>query len=397
MELFERLAYYAQAAILSVFLRDHLHFSLADAGKLQSLFGGLIYSLPILGGTLADKFGFRKAFSFAFGTLAVGYFLIGSTGMALFAPFYEHIPVFWALVVILIFTAFGGSFIKPSVLGTVAAASTEENKSLGYAIYYWLVNIGAAIGPGLAYLVRNQCGIEFVYIVSAVSCLLMFGVSMLFYKNIAADSALPVESLWTKLKNLGTVLKNVRFMMFLLIFSLFWIMFWQEFIIVPFYIRDFISHDAPFEIIASAGAWGIILFQLIVNRLTRKLPADQAIVAGFAIASLSWLVVALHPTIATIIATIVVFSIGEMTQAPRYYEYISNLAPAGQQGMYQGCGFLPIALAYAMGGILGTWMYERVAIEANSPGSIWFILFGAGVLATVLMALYNAYAKRHPV
>ncbi|MFZ1978915.1 MAG: MFS transporter, partial [Bacteroidota bacterium] len=385
MELFERLAYYGQAAIFSVFLRDHLHLSLADAGKLQSLFGGLIYSLPILGGTLADKFGFRRAFSTAFAILAAGYLLIGSTGMELFAPLYAHLPVFWALVVILIFTAFGGSFIKPSVLGTVAVASVSENKSLGYAIYYWLVNIGAAIGPALAYLVRNEFGIEFVYLISSVSCLLMFIVNALFYKNIAADSAVPVESLGTKLKNLLIVLRNARFMAFLLIFSLFWIMFWQEFIIVPFYVRDFISRDAPFEIIASAGAWGIIAFQLFVNRLTRNLPADRAIAAGFAVSSLSWLVVALHPAISTIIATIVVFSIGEMTQAPRYYEYISNLAPPGQQGLYQGYGFLPIALAYALGGILGTWMYDRVAVQAHSPGSIWFVLFGVGILATLLM------------
>jgi POT family proton-dependent oligopeptide transporter len=397
MELFERLAYYSQAAIFSVFLRDHLHLSLADAGKLQSLFGGLIYSLPILGGTLADKFGFRRAFSTAFGILAAGYLLIGSTGMDLFAPLYAHISIFWTLVIILIFTAFGGSFIKPSVLGTVAVASTGENKSLGYAVYYWLVNIGAAIGPALAYLVRNEFGIEFVYLISSVSCLLMFIVNAFFYKNIAPDSAMPVESLGTKLKNLVVVLRNTRFMVFLLIFSLFWIMFWQEFIIVPFYVRDFISRDAPFEIIASAGAWGIIVFQLFVNRLTRNLPADRAIVAGFAVASLSWLVVALHPAISTMIATIVVFSIGEMTQAPRYYEYISNLAPPGQQGLYQGYGFLPIALAYALGGILGTWMYDRVAVQAHSPGSIWFVLFGVGVLATVLMMLYNIFSKKKAV
>jgi len=132
MELFERLAYYGQNAIFSIFLRDHLHLSITDAGKLQSIFGGLIYALPILGGTLADKFGFRRAFSVAFGILAIGYFLIGSTGMSAFASVYAGLPVFWVLVVILIFTAFGGSFIKPSVLGTVAISSKEDTKSLGY-------------------------------------------------------------------------------------------------------------------------------------------------------------------------------------------------------------------------------------------------------------------------
>ena len=81
MELFERLAYYGQATILSVFLRDHLRFSEVEAGQLSSIFGGLIYFLPIFAGALADKFGFKRAFSFAFFVLAAGYFIIGSTVM----------------------------------------------------------------------------------------------------------------------------------------------------------------------------------------------------------------------------------------------------------------------------------------------------------------------------
>jgi len=389
MELFERLAYYGQNAILSIFIRDHLNLSISEAGKLQSLFGGLIYLLPILGGTLADKFGFRKAFSIAFSILTFGYFMIGTTGMSGFHEFYSGFPLFWLLAVFLIITAFGGSFIKPSVLGTIAITTKPQTKSFGYAIYYWLVNIGAAMGPAIAFLVRNKYGIEFVYLVSSISCLLMLAVNMLFYKEVKISADLPVESLMTKVKNLFVVLTNVRFMIFLLIFSLFWIMFWQEFIIVPFYIRDFISRDAPFEIIASSGAWGIIALQLIVNRLTKQLSAQNAIVIGFAISSLSWLIVALHPSIPAMIATIVVFSIGEMTQAPRYYEYISNLAPHGQQGLYQGYAFLPIAIAYAVGGVLGAWMYENIAMRMNAPALIWHVLFGIGMLATASMALYN--------
>ena len=142
MELFERLAYYGQATVLSIFLRDHLHFNEFQVGELSSVFGGLIYLLPIFAGTLADKFGFRRAFSIAFFVLAIGYFLIGSTGMEFFRGIYSGLPLFWVLVLILVLTAAGGSFIKPSVLGTVAVTSKPETKSLGYAVYYWLVNVG---------------------------------------------------------------------------------------------------------------------------------------------------------------------------------------------------------------------------------------------------------------
>src|SRR3990170_1822126 len=87
MELFERLAYYGQATVLSLYLRDTLKFSEIEAGQLSSIFGGLLYLLPVFAGTLADKFGFRKAFSIAFSVLAIGYFLIGSVGMDAYAGF----------------------------------------------------------------------------------------------------------------------------------------------------------------------------------------------------------------------------------------------------------------------------------------------------------------------
>lgn len=389
MELFERLAYYGQNAVFSVYLRDHLHLSIAETGKLQSLFGGLLYALPMIGGALADALGFRRAFTIAFTLLGLGYFLLGSAGMALFQPLYSEIPIFPMLAVWIVLTAIGGSFIKPSVLGTVALTSSEEAKSLGYAIYYWLVNIGAALGPALAFAVRNTVGIEFVYLVSALSCFLMVIVNVLFYKRV--QTTIPAESITIKLKQFLAVLQNGRFVLFLVIFSLFWLVFWQEFIIVPFYVRDIISPDAPFELIASAGAWGIILFQLFVNRLTKKLTAQQAIVLGFALASCGWLLPAFIPSIPSIIAAIVVFSIGEMIQAPRYYEYIATLAPQNQLGMYQGFGFLPIAIAYAVGGVFGTWLYETMVFKMETPTSVWYVLFGIGALATVSMILYNVF------
>jgi proton-dependent oligopeptide transporter, POT family len=389
MELFERLAYYGQATVLSVFLRDHLKFTEIEVGQLSSIFGGLIYLLPIVGGTLADRFGFRKAFSAAFFILAIGYFMIGSTGMEGFDGMYSGVSKYWALVVILIFTAIGGSFIKPSVLGTVAVTSKPETKSMGYAFYYWIVNIGAALGPLIAYFVRGTIGIEYVYVVSAVSCALMFLVNYAFYKEIKAEGHEQHETLGKKLRNLVVVLANVKFMIFLLIFALYWIIFWQIFIIVPFYITDFVSKDAPFEIIQSVGAWGIIALQLVINMLTKSLPTRTAILVGFAVSSLSWLVMALHPSIPLIVAGILVFSVGEMTQAPRYYEYISTLAPKGQQGLFQGYAFLPIAIAWGVGGTFGGWLYGTYAHSEGGPRVVFLAVFAIGVLATILMAVYN--------
>lgn len=389
MELFERLAYYGQQIVFMIYMRNNLGFSESEAGQLSGIFGGLIYLLPILGGTLADKWGFRRAFSIAFSILGLGYFLIGSVGMSAFAGIYGDFSQYWLLMAFLVFTAFGGSFIKPSVLGTVAITSKEETKSLGFAIYYWLVNAGAMIGPTIAYFVRDRFGNEFVYIVSSISCFAMLAVNLILYKDVKVKANEVVESLGKKIANLFIVLANFKFMIFLLIYSLYWVIFWQEFIIVPYYITDFISKDAPYEIIQSwAGAGAIILLQIPLNRLTKNLPTSKAILYGFAFSSMIWIIIGIYPSIPTIAAGIVAFAIGEMIQAPRYYEYISDIAPAGQQGLYQGYAFLPIAIARFVGDPFGGWIYQTSKASGH-PEHVWYSMIAIGLTATFFMYLYN--------
>ncbi len=391
MELFERLAYYAQQIVFMVYMRDTLGFDEVQAGTLNGVFGGLIYLLPILCGTLADSWGFRRAFNVAFSVLALGYFLIGSVGMSAFSGLYGESMSsrYWIMMAFLILTAFGGGFIKPSVLGTVAVTSKEEVKSLGFAVYYWIVNIGAMIGPVIAYFVRDHVGHAYVYLVSSASCLAMLIVNLCLYKEVRIASAGPRESLASRLKNLGIVLANFKFMLFLLIYSLYWIIFWQEFIIVPYYVTDFIDKDYPYEIVQSvSGAGAIILLQIPLSILTKRLSTPKSIVLGFWISSLIWVIIGLYPSIPTIIAGIVAFAIGEMIQAPRYYGYISKIAPPGQQGMYQGFAFLPIAIARFAGDPAGGWLY-KTAKEQGTPEIIWYAMIATGVVAALLMWGYT--------
>jgi POT family proton-dependent oligopeptide transporter len=393
MELFERLAYYGQQIVFMVYLRNRLGFTETQAGSLSGLFGGLLYLLPILGGTLADKWGFRRAFNIAFSILGIGYFLIGSAGMTAFQGVYGDMSLYWLLTAFIVLTAFGGSFIKPSVLGTVAVTTTEKSKSLGFAIYYWLVNAGAMIGPTIAYFVRDSFGNEFVYLVSSVACFAMLIVNLLLYKEVIDESTAVTESLGKKIKNLFVVLGNFKFMIFLLIYALYWIIFWQEFIIVPYYITDYISADAPYEIVQSwAGAGAIILLQIPINRLTKSISARKSILLGFAVSSLIWVIIAISPSIPTIAAGIVAFAIGEMIQAPRYYEYISEIAPPGQQGLYQGYAFLPIAIARFVGDPFGGWIYQTSKATGNIS-MVWWSLIGIGALGTISMAIYNRVVK----
>jgi len=93
-----------------------------------------------------------------------------------------------------------------------------------------------------------------------------------------------------------------------------------------------------------ADSLTVIALQMAVSILTQKMPAFRGITLGTLISGLAWLLLVLHPSVIMAVATLIVVAIGEITQQPRYYEYISRLAPSGQQGTYMGFAFLPIGI-----------------------------------------------------
>jgi dipeptide/tripeptide permease len=156
LELFERLAFYGSKAVLAVYLANKVGLGVETAGWLVGLYSGLIFSLPVLAGVFVDRYGFKKSLIACFALFSVGYFSVGLAGMELGKGFVESIGTTTYVMAVLILTAIGGSLIKPCIVGTVAKTSREEVKSLGFSIYYTLVNLGGAIGPILALYVRHR-------------------------------------------------------------------------------------------------------------------------------------------------------------------------------------------------------------------------------------------------
>lgn len=388
-ELFERLSYYGQQAVLAIFLHEQLHFTVEETGRLQGFFGFVVWFLPIIGGTLADRFGFRRSLAAAYLILSVGYFLLGSLSAPWMAPLRDTLPLYWLVFAILMVPAIGPSIVKPVVAGTTARASKENVRSLGYSIYYTVVNIGGTLGPIMAFFVRRSIGIENVFRVSALSVFLMFFATILFYRESSHADDQRVTSVGLALQNMVLVLRNLRFMGFLLLFSGFYVVFWQEYIALPLYIRGYVNSNADVDLLLSAEALTVILLQVLVSYLTRKMPAFTVMTAGILIASLSWILLALHPSIPMAIASLVVLGIGEITQAPRYYEYISRLAPPGQQGLFMGYAFLPIAIGYFIAGPLGGWLVHYFGEVRHTPHQLWYVIAAVGFLTTLAMMAYN--------
>ncbi len=395
-ELFERLSYYGQQSVLAIFLHEQLKFSVEETGRLQGFFGFVVWFLPVIGGTLADRFGFRRSLAAAYLVLSAGYFLLGSLSAGWMAPVRNSLPLYWLVFAILMVPALGPSIVKPVVAGTTARASTENVRSLGYSIYYTVVNIGGTLGPLMAFVVRRSIGIENVFRMAALSVFLMFFSTLLFYREPARAGELQVASIGAAFRNMLLVLRNYRFLAFLLLFSGFYVVFWQEYIALPLYIRGYVDPNADVDLLASAEALTVILLQVLVSYLTRKVPAFTAMSAGILIASLSWLLLAWHPSVPMAVASLVVLAIGEITQAPRYYEYISRLAPEGQQGLYMGYAFLPIAIGYFIAGPLGGWLVHEFGEVRGAPHQMWYVVAAVGIVTTILMVAYNRIFQPRP-
>jgi len=388
-ELFERLAYYGPQAVLAIYLHEHLGLTSAQATWLIGYYGFAVWFMPIIGGALADRFGFRRTLAGAFFILAIGNFLLGSLSAEWMAPIRDVLPLFALMHILMLIPAMGPAVVKPVVVGTTARAATESVRSIGYSIYYTVVNVGAAIGPVTASLVRNAVGVEDVFRVSAAVTLAMAIVTLLFYREPVATDEPKVASIGEAFRNLVRVLGDFRFVTFLVIFSGFWVVFWQQYLSLPIYVRTYIDPNANVDALLSVEATTVILCTFAVNYFTRKVPAFLAIIVGVLISSLSWLFLTLGNGTPYIAAALIVLAIGEVVQAPRYYEYISRLAPPGQQGLFMGYSFLPIGIGYLIAGPTAGFLLHRFGEVMHQPRLIWYAVTAAGIVTTVLLILYD--------
>ena len=395
-EMFERLSYYAVFAVLARYLHEGLHFDVERASSLTGMFGGWVWFLAVIGGAVADRLGFRRALSLAYFILSVAYFLLGSLAAPWFAPVRNAIPLVPLVAFVLILPALGVALVKPSVVGTTARASQENVRSVGYSIYYTLVNVGSTLGPLIAGWEQDHGSAETLFRIAALSVFLMFFVVLLLFKEPRQAQASASASLAQVGRNFVTVISNPRFMLFLLIFTGYWIVFWQEFIALPLYITAYIDPNANTARILATDPIVVICFTMLIGFLTKRLHAFHAIVLGTLISSLAWILLIVHPAVWMAVVTLGVVAIGEIIQQPRYYDYISRLAPADQQGTYMGFAFLPLGIGSFIAGKFSGWLMHHYGEQLHEPKMVWWWVVGVGVATTLLLWIYDRIVRKEP-
>jgi MFS family permease len=130
---------------------------------------------------------------------------------------------------------------------------------------------------------------------------------------------------------------------------------------------------------------------------TQRIASVKAVTLGTVLSSLAWLVLIFMPSVTGVVLTLVCIAFGEIVQSPRYYEYISRLAPPGQQGTYMGFAFLPIGLGSLVGGWFGGRLMHHFGEVRHHPAGMLWTIIGVGLLTAALLWAYDRFLTARPV
>lgn len=407
MEFFERGSYYGVMSVLSVYLvlspsEGGLGFSKEGVGLIKSTIQPILYFLPILAGAIADRFGYRKTLMFAFVVMSLGYFF---TSMA---------TAYGVVFISLIFMAIGAGTFKPIISGTIARSTNESNSTLGFGIFYWSINLGAFLFPLILVPILKDISYSYIFIMAAVGTGWLFFLNLFVYKE--PNRPVSNKKIFDVLKGAVMVLGDFRFIIMIIIYSGFWILYFQMFDTVLWYLTEYVDmtpmnnvvnnflaifvsnpnwkFEAEHVTVINAGT--IILLQILISNIVKKTKALPTMITGIAIGTVGMGILAISNSPWIFMAGIIIFSIGEMTAHPKYISYVGLIAPEDKKATYLGYSFLYGFFGSLIGPILGAKLYVHYVDNLNQPGTLWFIFSMIGVVTIIGLLLYNKFLAPKP-
>lgn len=375
IELFERWAWYGFYMLFANYLTGSLEdggleFDQNQKSLIMSVGTGILYFLPVITGAIADYFGYKKILILSF-FMYISAFLL----FPLFNTFQSVFAMF-------IYLAIGGAMFKPIISATVAKTTSDSTASIGFGIFYMMVNIGSFLGPLTTLIARKQSS-DFVFYVAAVLIACNF-ILILFYKEpdrVEKTGSLS-EALLTVFKNIVTVFKDRKFVLFLSIIAIFWAMYFQLFYTLPVFISQWVDSSALYnffsnsafvlehytignqmdpEFITNFDAMFIILFQIIVSSIVMRMKPLNAMMTGILINAIGLGLSFMTQNVFFVIFSLFLFGVGEMAASPKITEYIGRIAPTGKKALYMGFSFVPLFLGGILAGVLSGPIYQAMS------------------------------------
>jgi POT family proton-dependent oligopeptide transporter len=395
MEMIERLAYYGVRMVVPIYIASSedpggLHFTNVQKGTIFTIWAIIQAFIPMLSGGFADRYGRKRSIAISIAIKIAGYVL-----MAIERSFGGFLLGCMTL-------ALGTAVFKPGVHGTLLLGTTRKNSSVGWGIFYQVVNIGGFLGPPLAGYLHHFAW-KWVFYACAAIVSINF-LTLFTYDDAGAKpkaegegaAAAPRELthgsafdvLWYSVRKFF----RPRLVSFILIMSGFYIMFMQLYDMLPNFIEEWIdssdivrtlhlgegflaraSSDSllsrglqvPQEEMINLDSGAIILLMLPIAYLAGRFRRLSVIVVGIFIASAGLLLCGTSQAGFVCIAGIGLFAIGEMASLPKMQEYLGVVAPKGEEALYMGYANMPFAIGWTLADYVGGVAYDRLADKAN--------------------------------
>lgn len=377
IEMWERLAYYGVRVVMPIYIAQAdepggLHFTQADKGTIYAWWFIVGSGIPVISGGFADRYGYKKTIALSV-TINIFAFVL-MANMRSFAGFF-------AAVMLL---ALGTALFKPGLQGTLAQSMSRRNSSVGWGLFYWLVNVGAAIGPPFAGFMHLM-GWKYVFYGSAAITALNY-LMLLTYPTVESGADKSKNALLVAKDTLRNFL-DWKLLTVIAIFSGFWMMLYQLWDFMPNFYADWIDSSAfvkwadwlprswvhetargvqlKQENALNLNAVLIVLFVVPMSFVVRRLRVLTSMTIGILIATIGTLVYGTSPSVFVLFLGILLFSLGEMLTGPKKTEYFSLIAPKGKKALYLGYVNIPVAIGPAIGAKIVGALYGTYGEKAT--------------------------------
>jgi len=405
MEFFERGAYYGVMSVLSVYMIMNtadggLGFTKESVGILKSIITPLLYILPILSGAIADRFGYRKTLFFAFIVMSLGYLLASMVT--------SYAMVFGSLIVMVI----GAGFFKPIISGTIARETNKDTSGLAFGIFYWSINLGAFIFPLFLVPYLKQYSYSYIFLMAAIATGWLVLLNLFLYKEPPKpENTKPLGKVF---QDIILVFTDYKFIIMIGIYSCFWILYFQMFDTVLWYLIEHVDmtpvnaavnsflalfvanpdwkFDAEHVTVINAGT--IIALQLLVSTIVKNKKPLSTMIFGIALGTAGMAVLAISAHAWVFIIGMIVFSIGEMIAHPKFISYVGLIAPDDKKALYLGYSFLYGVIGSVIGALLGAYSYVHFVDGMNRPDLLWLMFSMIGVLTIIGLLWYNKFMAK---
>lgn len=353
---------------LVLYLTRELGFSLARAGSMLAVYGASAIVFGPIGGRLSDRIG-------ALPVMRVS--LIASGLVLLLFPLAKS---FAAVAVMTVLWAGCAEMFRPASLAAITHVVAPEQRRQSFALNRLAINLGMSIGPALGGFLATV-SFHAMFVVDAVTTLLAG--TLLAVTPWRAFSGVNSEAPNRQGPRIGpaTILHDGRFLVFLAGVILVGIVFFQHESALPLYLVQYL-HLSPafYGMLFTINTLLIVGLEVPIVTATAHWPNRRSLIIGCFLFAIGFGALGLIASPAGVIATVVVWTFGEMLLFPAMSAHMAEIAPENRRGAYMGAYSMSLSISLTVGPWMGTQLLALLGAVR-----VWFVMFALGALAAQLM------------